>query len=219
VTIRDWVVQKVREDTPHSVEVEGDRGLVVKRTGMPTARVYCPETSDTLPFTDDDLRRAIEEMPDVQFVVAIRRRIANDTYAPADQEGVALGNLGALKAALRDFPDVSRHKWPEQEFVQKRLSRNKHVLGWRRRGANTYEVTRKAGNRTITIVTIDHYELTADAVYELLEAHDGFDIDAIVTTNRHCRGFSPSTLTAVSAAGTQILTMDDFVLSLDAPWD
>lgn len=218
MTIRDWVVDKVKR-AGFDVELAGDKGFVVSRGNRAKAHVYCPDASDAEPFTPDDLQDAMKEVPNLQFVAAVRRRVANDTYTVADEADVAIGGLYALKAALEEDFNVSHYKTNEQRYVQRRLDGNGQVKSWRRVGENAYEIVRKGGLGDLTIVTIQPYELTSDEVYDLLAQHDGIDVDAIVTTNPNCRGFAPSTLDAVSNAGTEIWTFGDFLGSLREPWD
>jgi len=218
VTIRDWVVGKVRE-AGYAVELDGDCGFVVDRGIRARAHVYCPDASDTEPFTPDHLKEAIEGMPKLQFVAAVRRRVANETYTVADEEGVAIGGLNALKAALAEDFNVARYKTSQQAHVQRRLDGNAQITRWRRVGESAYEIVRKGARRDLTIVTIQPYELTSDEVYELLAQHDGLAVDAIVTTNPNCQGLARSTLDAVGAAGTDIMTFRDFLGSLREPWD
>ena len=219
MTIRDWVVQKLPRDAGYDIELDGDHGFVVARRLRTKARVYCPEASDSEPFGPDDLEQAMDEMPGLQFVVAVRRRVANETYTLADEESVAVGGLGALKSALAEDFNVGRHKTREQEYVQERLDGNAQVTSWRRRGENAYQITRAGDRRSLTIVTIQPYEVTSDEVYELLAQHDGLAVDAIVTTNPNGSGFAPSTLDAVGDAGTRIMRFRDFLDSLREPWE
>lgn len=216
MTIRDWVVDKV-ENAGFEVEVYGDNGLVVSRGIRPEAHVHCPDASDTELFTPGDLHEAMQEMPGLQFVAAVRRQVANDTYTAADEEGVAVGGLYALKAALDEDFNIAYYKTNQQRYVQRRLDGNVHVRSWRRVGENAYEIARKGTLRDLTIVAIQPYELTSDEVYELLAQHHGIDVDAIVTTNPNCQGFARSTLDAVGNAGTDICTFRDFLARLQEP--
>jgi hypothetical protein len=219
VTIRDWVVSKLPKGAGYEFELVGENGIVVGRHLQRDAHVYCPDASDTEPFTPDDLEQAMEEMPRLQFVTVVRRQVANEAYPLADAEGVAIGGLMALKSALAEDFNVANHKTSQQEYVQGRINGNAHVTNWRRVGENAYEIVRKGSRRDLTIVTIQPYELTSDEVYELLAQHDDLAVDAVVTTNPSCRGFARSTLEAVRDAGTQIMTFRDFLGSLRDPWD
>ena len=218
MTIRDWVASQLGKDEGYEVEPEGDRGFVVARRLKPRAHVYCPDAYDTEPFTPSDLEAALEEMPKLQFVAAVKRLVANDTYTLADEKGVAVGGLSALKAALASDFNVGQYKTSEQAFVQGRLDGNANVSSWRRRAYSAYEIVRKGSRRNLTIVTIQPYELTSDEVYELLARHDGLTVDTVVTTNPNCQGFAPSTLDAVEDAGTEIMTFRDFLAFLREPW-
>ncbi|HEY3514608.1 MAG TPA: hypothetical protein VGL36_35840 [Kribbella sp.] len=218
MTIRDWVAGKIRTELGYDVRAEGEHGLAVHRGAWPAARVYSPEASDTEPFGPDQLKQAIAELPGLQFIVVVKRRVANETYPLADEQGVAIAGFNALKSALANNVDISRHRSNEQEYVQGRLDGNAQIESWRRRGENAYEVSLTGGRGNITIVTIQRYELTSDDVYELLAQHDNIEVDAIVTTNPNCQGFAPSTLAAVGDAGTRIMRFRDFLDALGEPW-
>lgn len=219
MTIRDWVIGKLRNEGGYDVRPEGDHGLAVHRGVRPRAQVYSADSSDTEPFTPDHLKQAIEEMPGVQFVVIVKRRVANETYTIADEEGIAVAGFNALKSALANDFDISQHRSNEQRFVRSRLDGNAQIQTWRRRGDNAYEITLNRGRGSINIATIKHYELTSDDVYELLAQHDNIQVDAIVTTNSSCQGFAPSTLAAVGDAGTRIMRFRDFLDALREPWE
>lgn len=218
MTIRDWVVEKV-EEAGYAVELIGDNGFVVVRGNRPEAHVYCPDASDTEPFAPHHLDEAMEEMMELQFIAAVKRRVANETYTLADDERVAIGGLNALKSALVECFNVGDYGSKEQRLVQGRLEGSAQVSAWRRVGESAYEISRKGGLRHLKVVTIQPYELTSDEVYELLSQHDDLTVDAIVTTNPNCRGFAPSTLDAVGNAGTAIMTLRDFLGSLREPWN
>lgn len=224
MTLRDWTSGRLAVDQDgrgtgvQDVIPVGAHGLKATRTGRPAAFVYCPEAGGE-PFTPDDLDAARREMGELEFVVVTKRPIANATYARADDLGVVVGGLGALHSALRDRDDVGAYKSKNHEFVQSRLSAHRHVATWQRVGYDAYAIERPSGLRPLTIVTLNPYEVTQEEAYRLINAHPEVDVDALVTTNPSCSGFSQATLQAVSHAGVEILTFRDFLSSLGEPWE
>lgn len=223
MTMRDWAMDKLYEDeygtrtNVRSVDREGEHGLVVSRADLRMARLYCAESS-TEPFRPTDLQEALVEMPALEFVVVIKRAIANDTYTHADARDVGIGGLNALLQALRTEDDIGAYRSKNHQFVQSRLSANKYVATWRRRGYDAYEVERPRGLRSLVVVTINPYEVTQEQAYRLINQHAELDLEAIVTTNPNCRGFSSATLEAVANAGVRIMTFSDFLGSLGEEW-
>ena len=223
MTLRDWTSARLAKDRDGrgtgvlDVSPVGSRGLIATRAGRPPAYVYCPEASAE-PFSPDDLDAARREMGELEFVVVTKRPIAYNTYAHADDLGVVVGSLGALHSALRDHDDVGTYKSKNHEFVQSRLSGHRHVARWHRVGYDAYAIERSSGLRTLVIVTLNPYEVTQEEAYHLINTHPEVDVDALVTTNPSCRGFSPATLEAVSHAGVGIWTFRDFLSSLGKSW-
>lgn len=224
MTLRDWTSGRLAKDRDGrgtgvlDVLSVGSHGLKATRAGQPPAYVYCPEAGPE-PFTPIDLDDARREMGDLEFVVVTKRPIANATYAHADDLGVVVGGLGALHSALRDCEDVGTYKSKNHEFVQSRLSGHRYVASWKRVGYDAYAIERSGDLRTLGIITLNPYEVTQEEAYSLINAHPEVDVDALVTTNPSCTGFSRATLEAVSHAGVEIRTFRDFLSSLGEPWE
>lgn len=224
MTLRDWISGRLAVDRDGrgtgvlDVRPVGSHGLEATRVRHPPAYIYCPEPGPE-PFTPNDLDAARREMGQLEFVVVVRRPIANATYAHADDLGVFVGSLSDLHSALRDRDDVGTYKSKNHEFVHSRLSGHRHVAGWQRVGYDAYAIERPGGLRTLVIVTLNPYEVTQEEAYRLINAHPEVDVDALVTTNPNCMGFSPATLEAASHAGVEIRTFRDFLSSLGEPWE
>lgn len=224
MSLQGWVAKVLVENddfgpkVAETATVVGRHELRVARPSKSDVAVYCADASDTEPFTPDDLDVAIAEVPALDFVVVVKRAIAAETYAHADEVGIPIGSVASLRSAL-SLDNVSRFRGREDAYVRSRLEVNAAVVGYRRLGATTYEIHRTGGLRDLTVAMIEPYELTADHAYALLMNHHGITLDAIVTTNPNCRGFSAATLEAVANAGTTILTFSDFLTSLRDPWD
>ena len=224
MTLRDWTSGRLAVDRDGrgtgvlDVVPVGYHGLKATRESHPPAYVYCPEAGPE-PFTPTDLDAARQEMRELEFVVVTRRPIANATYARADDLGVFVGGLGTLHSALRDRDDVETYKSKNHEFVHARLSAHRHVANGRRVGYDAYAIERHLGLRTLVMITLNPYEVTQEEAYGLINAHPEVDLDALVTTNPSCSGFSPATLQAASDAGVEIRTFRDFLSSLGKPWE
>jgi hypothetical protein len=216
MTIRGWVVGKLTD--AYAVDLEGEHGLRIERGARPTALVYCAETNENDRFTADDLDAAWQDMPGVQFVVLVKRDAANEAYELAEKRGICISGFSELKSALAKDFNIAEHLSREQAHLRGRLEKNRHVCGMRRRGKSAYEISRKGVLSTLNVVTITHYELTSDSVYELLDENDGIDVDAIVTTNPNCRGFAREALDAGNYAGIRILTLHGLLDSLGDTW-
>jgi hypothetical protein len=217
--IREWVIRQVTERGNYAVELAGPRGFVVKRADLPEARAYCAEPSDVDPFTPDDLLQAREEMPGLEYIVVVRRTVAHATYPLADELEIGVGSAIGFKLALASEPFVAQYRSAEHRFVWRRLTGNQYVDRVRRCGMSAYEIIRKGWSRSLRIVTIDGYELTADDVYNVVEKHSELGLDAIVITNQYSAGF-PSTLAvkAGRAAGVLVTTFRDFLDRLGTEW-
>lgn len=224
MSLQSWVAKVLVEDDDFSVRVAntaavvGTHELRVTRPAKSDVVVYCADASDTELFTPGDFDAAIAEVPNLEFVVVVKRVIAAETYAHADEAGIPIGGVGSLRSAL-SLDNVSRFRGREDTYVRSRLDVNASVAGYRRLGPTTYEIHRTGELRNLTVSMIEPYELTADHAYALLNKHAGITLDAIVTTNPNCRGFSAATLSAVANAGTTILTFSDFLDSLGDPWN
>lgn len=226
MTLRDWIGAKLQQDEYGrptgvvDVTVEGPRSLKATREELPPAYIYCADGRGTEPFTPGELDAALEEMPQVQFVVVTRRReIANSAFAYADARGVAIGGLSTLQIALRSHTDVGTYKSRNHTYVQGRFNAHRKIENWRRVGYDAYEIERPGDLRTLVIITLNPYEVTQEEAYRLINAHPEVQVDALVNTNPSCNGFSPNTLEAVSHTGVEIMTLSDFLYSLGQPWE
>lgn len=216
MTIRNWIIDKLKKR--YVLDLEGDHGLRIGRQHQPDALVYCVEPDEVHPFDVDDLEAALEELPGAQFLVLVRRDATHRAYERAADEGVCVDTFGELSTALDADDDISAHQSREQTYVRSRMLGHRSTSEIRRRGKTAYEISRTGSMRHVTIVTIEHYELTADGVYTLLEEHDHLDVDAIVTTNPYARGFARQALHAAENADAELMTFNDFLAALSHKW-
>jgi hypothetical protein len=222
--VRAWIVRKLREDArpdPASKdappEFVGDHGVRIIRGGRPDALIYCIGLRQSEAFDLEDLERAVSELPGVQFVAVVPTCIAHAVYERAEEIGLSVDGFSELAVALRDDDDVSRHMGREHAYVVRRLRAHKVVRSVRRRGLSAYEIVR-LGLPSLTIVTSDDYELTADRVYSLLESYSGLAVDAVATTNPNARGLSSDSVQAGQRAGVRVLLFADVLDALGERW-
>lgn len=218
MTVRDWAAGKLTEEFGYTTRSIDMSALVVSRDEFPTAYAYFPEPNNSSRFGIDEFCRARESFPEVQFFTLIRQVAENSVYAMADELGVAVGGFNSLKSALATESDISRYKTSEQRYVQSRLNQNRHVAHFARCGESAYKITRKGHLSAINIVTLTHYEITSDEVYKILERYSNIDLHAIVVTNPACHGFAPEALEAAADTETRIMTLRDFLPSLEHSW-
>jgi hypothetical protein len=217
VSIRGWIINKLKDR--YVLTLEGQHGLRVQRQGDPDAVVYCVEPSETVPFSVEDLDQALQEMPDAQFIVVIRRDVTHRAYERAEELGVCVDGFGELQSALGGDRNVATHHSRDVTYLRSRIERHRYVTEVWRRGKTAYEITRSGPLLPVVIVTIPHYELTSDGVYTILEEHDHLEVDAIVSTNPYARGFAREAVQAANRAGVEVLTLNDLLDRLGEAWD
>ncbi len=84
-------------------------------------------------------------------------------------------------------------------------------------GHCAYEI-RRDKLRSLTIITTNDYEFTADQLYTLLESYQGIEPDLIVVTNPSCRGFSTDSQRAAAQTGIPLVHFEGFLDDLGAKW-
>jgi len=150
-------------------------------------------------------------MPDVQFIAVVNRHVQSAAHVHADTRAVAVGSFPMLKDALAsDLDDISGFRSKERAYVERKLALSRKFLRVDRVGDMAYAVTPTRGPGFV-IVVIERYELTSEAVDQLLEDYADLTVDVIVTSNPSCRGFSAGTLASVESAGRSIERLTDLV--------
>lgn len=216
MTIRNWAVEKLGD--AYAIELSGEYGLRVDRESRPPALIYCAETNGVGRFTADDLDAACRELPGVQFVLLVQRDAENQAYERAEEIGVCLSGFGQLTVALANDLNIAQHLTSGQKFLRRRLNNNQYVSSVRRCGRSAYEILRSGALTGLIIVTVDHYELTSDSVYDLLETNDGIALDAIVSINPACAGFAGEVVDAATQAGIRVLALNELLTMLGDTW-
>lgn len=201
-----------------SASLVGAHGIRVTREGRPDALVYCPDPEPAPPFGRVEFDNALSELPDLQFVVVVRRKVDPALYAYADNLGIPIGSIADVRSALFSIEDISRYVAREHSYIRSRFGANRHVMSYHRLGRTTFKIERTGRLRSLNVAMVDDYEVTAEQVYSVINDHPEIGLDAVVTTNPSCRGISKPASDAARAAGVELLTLADFLISLREPW-
>jgi hypothetical protein len=210
--LRDWVIRTLKVEfaewpnygNEFTFEGVGSNGLRVMRRSHQDARVYCAGIDQGKTFELADLDRACSNFDGVQFVVVVPRRIAHAVYARAEDLRLCVDGFPQLISALLSEDNVSLYRSNEHHYVMRRLCRNRSVKSVRRIGSSAFEVKR-FDLSTVTIATIDRYELTADDIYTLVEEYADLGIQAIAITNPNASGISTDALKAGAQTGIRVI--------------
>lgn len=221
MTLRDWVRKTLTTNTEQpvknvvTIDPVGPNGLHVSRTDLPASRIFVAP-AEGCDFTPHSLSAAVDEMPDLEFVLAVRRKIANTTYTAVDDRGVAIGGLYHLREALRTEARISEFRTRDRAHIEKRLRTSRFTAGIVRRGKDAYEIACRSANLRVTALMTNKYEFTAEELYNLIAQYSELEIEAVVVTNPNCYGFSSASKRAARETGTQLILLGDF-LALDGP--
>lgn len=221
MTLRDWVKRQLgaNSDQPvrniQNITNEGDNGLIIERSNFPASRVFIanPERGE---FTPHSLRRALAEMPSLEFVLVIQCLVANETYNFADSHGIVVGGLNHLRSAIRSERNIGLYRTRDRQFIESRLRGHRLVSSFERRGKDAYGIERNSPGGTLLVAMTDKYEFTVEEFYRHIELYDDLNLDALVCTNPNCSGFSTALKKAAEESGMQVLLMSEF-LAPDGP--
>ncbi|SES43476.1 hypothetical protein [Lentzea albida] len=217
MSIRDWMIGKLREDSKQ-VEPLGDHGLLVRRPARPDAVAYCVEPDSQTPFTAAALRAAIGEQPGTRMVIVTRRLVDPDVYEEARRLDVAVETFGGFRRAVDDCDDISRYTHRDEDYLHRRLYATRAVKELRRCGHRAWQIIRHDPLAPLTIVIHDRYELTDDDFGRVLADYPKLDLDAFVITNPSAQGFGTRVVNSARRAGVPICTLEDFLHKIREPW-
>lgn len=214
--VRGWIEEKLRENGFSSSRLP-NRQLVITRDSHADARVLCVGLAKGEFFDADDFIAAVEEAPSIEFVVVVPTHITNAAYALTEELGICVAGFGELTNALRNDDRIAEHIDSQEQFERRRLKYNKAVNSIKRKGHHAYEIQRKE-HRSLTIITTNVYEFTADGLYGILESYEDINPDLIVVTNPNCRGFATHSRRAADQAGIGLVRFVDFLEDLGSKW-
>jgi hypothetical protein len=213
---RSWLEEKLRENGYQSTRLPASQ-LIIERTRRPAAQVLCVGLARGAWFEADDLDTHVKAVPDSIFVVVVPTRIAHSAYERAEEIGVCVTGFGELLDALRNDDDIASHVDSQEKFERSRLTFNRAVESIKRKGHHAYTIRRRH-HRSLTIVTTNTYEFTADELYSLLESYAGIDPDFIVVTNPNCHGLSTDSRRAAEQTGVPVILFGELLDGLSTRW-
>ncbi|WP_086664256.1 hypothetical protein [Lentzea kentuckyensis] len=216
MSIRDWMIGKLREDSKPA-EPLGEHGLLVRRPGRSDAIGYCVEPDSQTPFTVEALHAAVDELPDTRMVIITRRLVDPDVYEEARELGVVVDTFGAFRRAVDDFDDISTYTHRDEDYLHRRLYATRAVTQLKRCGQRAWQIIRTAPLRPLTIVIHDRYELTDEDFGRVLAEYPKLDLDAFVITNSSAQGFGTRVLNTARRARVPLYTLDDFLHGIREP--
>ncbi len=214
--VRGWIEKKLQEQGYSSRRLHSFQ-LEIERASRPGARVLCIGLEDGETFDAGDVDSWIENVSGTGFVVVVPTRITHAAYERADEHGICVTGFGELLSALKCDEDIAQHIDSQEQYERRRLTYNKAVKSVKRKGYHAYEI-RRDKLRSLTIITTNDYEFTADRLYTLLESYQGIAPDLIVATNPSCRGFSTDSRGAAAQAGIPLVRFEDFLQDLGTKW-
>ncbi|MDT7716177.1 MAG: hypothetical protein QOH09_2169 [Pseudonocardiales bacterium] len=103
------------------------------------------------------------------FVVVVPTRITHAAYKRAEEHSICVTGFGELLDALKCDENVAQHIDSQEQYERRRLTHNKAVKSLKRKGHHAYEI-RRDKLRSLTIITTNDFEFTADQLYILLES-------------------------------------------------
>jgi len=176
-----WVAQKLKGETEvERASIESPQRLHVIRKQLPP---FFVGTTAVTRFDAPSLEPLLTADPLPAFVV----NVPKESYAVASalslakQRNIALGGLGDLIRAL-GLADVRTYVSPEIGFLERGLNQHDKVSGFERVDDRLYKIER-TGLRTLTVVFLNPYELTADHVRTARERYGKFDTLVITNPN------------------------------------
>jgi hypothetical protein len=224
MTKRDWVLRKLQEPSglPLGVlkEVEGigQCGLRIRRHERPEAVVYCPEFEGGQPFSAEDLRCAVADLPGLDMVVLVRGTAEPETYRLATELGVAIEHFSDLVKAIINWSDVSEYVHSEENYIRSRLTRTGVVTSVIRCGYRAWHLQRSSGLPRLTVVCTGSYEVTDDELTLLHADYASLEPNVIIVTNPNTRGLGTRVLDTAQRLGTPLVLLNDFVTRIHEPW-
>lgn len=168
-------------------------------------------------FDAEDVDASIEKGAGTGFFVVVPTQITHVAYERAEERGICVTGFVELLDALKHDENIAQHIDSQEQYERRRLTHNKDVKSLKRKGRHAYEI-RRDKLRSLTIITTNDYEFTADRLYTLLESYQTIEPDLIVVTNPSCCGFSTDSQRAAAQAGIPLVRFGDFLDDLGAKW-
>jgi hypothetical protein len=221
MTIRGWVMarlaeEKIAEARDWELRPVEANGIRIDESGRTTVWCYCVQPSESESFSVDHFKSALSEMPTTQFIVVTRRQVEHDVYTVADLTPVGIDGVRLLMNTLLERGDPRLALSSARAYVARRLETSRAVKTWKRIGQDAYEVVCANSGRVVRFAAVRTYEATADEVYNTLYYYRELDVSEIVSTNPAAQDFAGSAREAAESAGSSLVSMKDFLMSLYA---
>jgi len=209
----DWCKDKLEDhEKVDSIELTDSNYLSVIHSEVGKLRIA---TMSLRRIDDEDLSSLLNDV-DIDFVLNVSKEpyITQAALQKAEQEGFAIGGLGDAMRALRNG-NMESYVNPEIHFILRGLRQHTRVSSVSRLDNRRFKVVRH-GLPNVTILTLDEYDLTAEAVRNAIDSFPVFD--AIVKSNPNGR-ISSKSISAASASGIQIFKWGELLGALNRDWE
>lgn len=213
MSLTDWCAEKIEDhDKVEEVNIAdnlinvvhiSDVGMQVSKVAVISVEHMDLESLGTIPVEDVDFVLNIKKNPYIEGTV----------FSLAESAGFAVGGVGDIFRALNDG-NLACYQNPEMRFVIRGLTQHTRVQEIERLDDRRFLIHR-ISLPNITVLVLNDYDLTAEAVRRGIEVYGEFD--CILTSNPNCRK-SPSSETAASSAGKSIYNWAELLGALSRPW-
>lgn len=207
-----WCKGKLEEhEKVDSIELKNSNLLSVTHSEVGDINI----ATMSLKHIDDEDITELLNGAEVDFILNVSKEpyITQDALQKSEQEGFVIGGLGDAMRALRDG-DMESYVNPEIHFILRGLKQHSRVSRVTRLDNRRFKVTRH-GAQDVTILALNEYDLTAEAVRNAIDSFP--DFDAIVKTNPNGR-ISSSSLSVAASSGIKIFKWGELLGTLNRDW-
>lgn len=208
----NWCKDKLEEhEKVDSIELSNSNLLSVTHSEVGNLRIA---TMSLKHIDDKDISELLSDT-EVDFILNVSKEpyITQDALQKAEQEGFIIGGLGDAMRALRDG-DMESYVNPEIHFILRGLKQHSRVSRVTRLDNRRFKVVRH-GAPDVTILALDEYDLTAEAVRNAIDSFP--DFDAIVKSNPNGR-ISSSSISAAASSGIKVFKWGELLGALNRDW-
>jgi len=178
-----WVADRIAETTDATgTKVTSPFTFRVNRKDLPSFEVLVLSAAKV---TDDILDPLLADAPSASFVVNVPKNgiWTESGIATARSHDCAFGGIGELMSALHQkLDDVSAFIKKENAFVERGLDQHDNVSHFDQEYDRVYMVHRP-GMKSLRVVLLNEYELTAEHVRTARTNYGPFDIVLMTNPN------------------------------------
>jgi hypothetical protein len=212
-----WIANKILKDDParklvrsvnvgqiHVIEIESAIGVVHSVAVM----------SEAEHIQKNDLEEVIGDC-DVEFVINVKGKpyIDEDAFSFSKAKCFAIGSAPELMTAIEQG-NLRGYQHKQVAFLLNALETHTAVSGVERIDSKRYLIKRHF-KKSVTILTIDDYHLTADAARQYIRTYPSFKV--MVNVNNWARE-TPEGRDAARMAGSSVLTLKQLFGALNDAW-